>query len=237
MHAKGFIMKKIFAAIFAMSCLVSQASHSAEFDTEDPLYFEKANDLAVRGGAAFGDSILDIELQTAYGVNDLFVISADIRYQQDFNDRRNNDGFSHAGFGITYRMSADTVISDVFAGVNFAGGAVPGLDHVSYSGGLRIGRQWDTVTLSGMLKTSWIFDETDGMAWINLAPDAYFRITEDWRIGLGFDFRKATNPDFDATTAGLRVVRQYGRTQYVGFGEYEFEHSDLRFGGRINVVF
>jgi len=136
-----------------------------------------------------------------------------------------------------YRMSKGIVTSDVFAGVKFAGNAVPEFSETIYSAGFRMGRGWDKITLAGLVKTSWIFDEINGMAWINLVPEAYFRVTNNWRIGTWADFQKVTDPNFDQTWLGLKVVHQYGRTQYVAFGQYEFNESEFRFGGRINVVF
>ena len=75
------------------------------------------------------------------------------------------------------------------------------------------------------------------MAWIDLMPDAYFRINENWRFGLGLDLRKATNPEFDATIAGLKLARQYGRTQYVATSDYDFKQSDFILGAHINIAF
>jgi len=233
-------MKKKLFFITAVSCsllVFSYSAQSAEFDVEDPLYFERARDLTLRGGLSYGESIIGVDVRGSYGINDIFVIGADIRYQQDFDSDRDWDGLSHLGVNVMYRMSGSTIKSDVFAGIKFAGNAVPAFSDTIYSAGFRLGRQWDTVTLAGMVKTSWIFDEVHGMAWINLVPEAYFRVTDNWRIGTWLDFQKVTDPNFDQTWLGLKVVRQYGRTQYVGFGQYEFNESEFRFGGRVNVVF
>ncbi|MCL2748833.1 MAG: hypothetical protein FWE50_02040 [Alphaproteobacteria bacterium] len=218
-------------------CLLPLSAHAAQFDAEDPLYFERARDLTLRGGLSFGDSILGINARASYGINDIFVVGVDIRGQQDFDSDRDWSGLSHVGVNVMYRLSDSTIKSDIFAGVKFAGNAEPSFSDTIYSAGFRLGRQWESITLAGLVKTSWIFDEVRGMAWINLVPEVYFRITENWRLGGWLDFQKVTDPNFDQTWLGLKVVRQYGRTQYVAFGQYEFNESEFRFGGRVNVVF
>ncbi|NMA32791.1 MAG: hypothetical protein GX944_02575 [Alphaproteobacteria bacterium] len=213
------------------------STSAAIFDTEDPMYFEQARDFTIRGGLSFGDDILDVGLKAAYGINDIFVFGTTVKYQQDFNDERDYDGFSYFGFDAMYRMSNGAVKSDLFGGIKVSGDADPRFDKNIYFGGVRIGRSWDWVTLSGALKSSWIFDELNGMAWIDIMPDIYFRLSSNWRIGLGADFRKSTNPIFDTTIVNAKLVRQYGRTQYVGFGEYDFEQNNMKFGTRVNISF
>ena len=238
--------KKFLSSKFKTGCLYlclmpyalcSFAASAAEFDAEAPLYFEKARDLTLRGGLSYGEDILGADARLAYGINDIFVVSADVKYQQDFDSDRDWDGFSHVGVNVMYRLSDDNIKSDAFAGVKFSGDAVPAFDETIYSAGLRLGRQWSVATLAATVKTSWIFDEIKGMAWINLMPEFYFRITENWRLGGWLDFQKATDPNFDQTWTGAKIVRQYGRTQYVAFGQYELNEGEFRFGGRVNVVF
>jgi hypothetical protein len=106
-----------------------------------------------------------------------------------------------------------------------------------YHAGIRIGRQWSGFTLAGTVKTSWIFNETRGMAYIDIIPEAYARLAENWMVGLDFDIRKSTNPGFDQEWIGFKLVRQYGRTQYVGRVDYEFESDDWRFGAKLNILF
>ncbi|MCL1891792.1 MAG: hypothetical protein FWF97_00635 [Alphaproteobacteria bacterium] len=237
-------MKKIMR-LFVVSCslytihytLFTAAANAAEWDVEDPLYFARARDLALTGGLRLGDSILGADLRAAYGVNDLFVIGGNVKLQYDFDRDRKYDGFSHIGVDVMYRMSEGPIIADAFMGVKFSGNAEPAFSDTIYMTGFRIGHQWSWVTLAGLLKTSWIFDEAHGMAWINLVPEAYFKLGEGWRIGTWFDFQKATSPHFDEETIGFKLVRQYGRTQYVGFVSYGFEQQDWRVGGRVNIVF
>ncbi len=229
----------IFGCAICSLCFAfgANGAYASEFDTEDPMYFEQARDFTLRGGLSFGDEILDTGVRGAYGINDIFVLGATVKYQQDFDDDRDYDGFSYTGMDVMYRVSNDTIKSDIFGGVKFSGDADPRFDKTIYFGGVRIGRSWNIITVSGTLKTSWIFDELNGMAWIDMIPDAYFRIVQNWRIGVGADFRKATNADFDATIVSGKLVRQYGRTQYVGFCEYDFEQNDIKFGTRLNIAF
>lgn len=235
----SYIKNKVVLTGFAFCGLMTlfSGARAAEFDTEDPMYFEQAREMTIRGNLSVGDDIVDAGVRGAYGINDIFVLGTTVKFQQDFNDDRNYDGFSYFGLDAMFRMSNDAVKSDIFGGVKISGDADPRFDKTIYFGGVRIGRSWDIITLSGTLKTSWIFDELNGMAWIDMMPDAYFRIDQNWRIGVGADFRKATNPYFDATIVSGKLVRQYGRTQYVGFCEYDFEQSDIKFGTRLNIAF
>ena len=234
---KKIFKQGIFALFSLLVAICANGAHAAEFDTEDPMYFESARELTVRGDLSVGDEIMGAGFKGSYGINDIFVLGATVKYQQDFDDDRNYDGFSHISMDVKYRMSNDTVKSDIFGGIKFSGDADPRFDNTIYSGGVRIGRSWEHVTLSGTLKTSWIFDELGGMAWIDMMPETYFRIDENWRIGLGADFRKSTNPDFDATIMDMKLVRQYGRTQYVGFVDYDFEQDYFKVGTRVNISF
>ena len=237
----NYFKNKLFIGGFAL-CALSfafsvSAARAAEYDTEDPMYFEQARDFTFRGGLSFGDEILDTGVRGSYGINDIFVLGATVKYQQDLDDDRDYDGFSYTGMDVTYRVSNENIKTDVFGGVKFSGDADPRFDKTIYSAGFRLGRAWDQVTLAGTFKTSWLFDEINGMAWIDMIPEAYFRIDENWRIGFNADLRKATDPDFDATILGMKFVRQYGRTQYTGYGEYDFEQKFVKFGTRLSIAF
>lgn len=241
MKKTGFIFNKtgcisVMCGLLSVLCVIGPAQ-AAEFDTEDPLYFEQARDLTLRSNMFYGGELVGAGFRGSYGINDLFVLGMSAAYQQDFDSERDHSGFTGMSLDAMYRLSSDLVLSDIFGGIKFAGGADPALDKTIFSGGVRLGRQWDKSTLSVALKTSWIFDELGGMAWIDLMPDAYFRINENWRFGLGLDLRKATNPEFDATIAGLKLARQYGRTQYVATSDYDFKQSDFILGAHINIAF
>jgi hypothetical protein len=229
------LLKSLFIIHCSLFILCAQGASAAEWDVEDPLYFEAGGDLSLRGGVSAGSDLFDAGLRASYGINGIFVLTADVRYQQDFNS--DADGFSDIGFQVAYRAGDGRVKTDILAGMNFGGSAAPEWFSNVYMAGVRIGRQWESWTIAGTAKASWIFDDENGMSFIDLMPEVYFRLSEGWRLGADATFRKATRDEFDETWAGVKLVRQYGRTQYVGFGQYEFNESDFRFGARVNVVF
>ncbi len=237
LHSTALKKHAAIAVAFCGLLFAVCPAYAGEFDTEDPLYFEQARDLTMRSDMYYGGEIAGAGFRGSYGINDLFVLGMSAAYQQDFDSERDNTGFTGLALDAMYRLSSDAVMADIFGGVKFSGSADPAIDKTVYSGGVRLGRQWEKTTLSVALKTSWIFDELGGMAWIDFMPNAYFRISEDWRFGLGLDLRKATNPLYDATIGGIKVVRQYGRTQYVASGDYDIEQSDFKLGAHINIAF
>ena len=46
-----------------------------------------------------------------------------------------------------------------------------------------------------------------------------------------------TGDDYDQEWLDMKLVRQYGRTQYVGHVDYEFESDDAQVGARVNILF
>lgn len=205
-------------------------------DMEDPMFFEQSRDFVSRTGAFIGNEVLLLSQRFSYGVNGNMVFSADVKFQESFHS--DNDGFSNIGFMAAYRASDGNIKTDVFAGVNFTGAAsVPNYANTVYAAGARVGRQWSWVTLAGALQTSWIFDENNGVAYIDLIPDVYFRLGWDWSLGAGAVLRKSTNPAFDQEWVGGRIAKRYGRTMYVGSFDYEIESEEWRLGARLNLLF
>jgi hypothetical protein len=138
------------------------------------------------------------------------------------------------------------MITDVLFGFKFGGSSrvrTPDYADSTYYLGVRMGRQWAGVTLAATLKSTWVFDDERGIAFLDLTPEAYFRMAPDWRFGIGFTVRKATsddpenNKDYDQEWLHLKLVRQYGRTQYIGHVDYEFESDDARVGAKVNILF
>jgi hypothetical protein len=138
------------------------------------------------------------------------------------------------------------VISDLLFGFKFGGSSharTPYYANSTYYAGLRIGRQWAGMTLAATVKSSWVFDDERGMSFIDFIPEAYFRIAPDWRIGGGFTIRKATNrdqrtgDDYDQEWLNTKLIRQFGRTQYIGHIDYEFESDEIQFGAKVNIIF
>ncbi len=185
----------------------------------------------------------------SYGLNNRLTIGANVHYQHDFNG--DEDGFSAIDLGATYRVgNADDndahMVTDVLFGFKFGGSSrvrTPDYADSTYYVGVRMGRQWAGVTLAATLKSTWVFDDERGIAFLDLTPEAYFRMAPDWRFGAGFTLRKATNKDrvtgqdFDQEWLDFKLVREYGRTQYVGNIGYEFESEDIQIGAQVNILF
>ncbi|HNY25083.1 MAG TPA: hypothetical protein PKJ33_00840 [Alphaproteobacteria bacterium] len=217
------------------------ANAESDFDTENPIFLESSGDFLSRSGLYLNDSVIRVSQMFSYGVNGRLALNANIKYQQDFNGT--DDGFSHIGVGGIYRISGNSeseAISDALFGVNFGGSdrvRTPDFANTAYYAGMRFGRQWSSFTLAGTIKTTWIFDEVSGMAYIDLMPEAYVKISPSWMTGLGFDLRKSTNPVFDQEWINFKLVRKYGRTEYVAHVDYEFESSEYQFGANLNILF
>jgi len=210
------------------------------FDTEDPLFFEGATDLTSRSSIYGGNKSMQLEQKFSYGINGNMVFSGNISLQNNF-DNDNESGLSDIGLMIMYRApDSGRIKTDVFAGINYAGAGATNLpSHAStvYLTGARIGRQWVGMTLAGTVQASWIFDEEEGMAYIDLAPEMYFRFNYGWSFGTSVTFRKATDPNYDQRWAGIKLAKRFGRTVYVGAFDYEFENSEWRLGTRLNLLF
>ena len=233
-------MHKLLSAFLFGTVLVGGANANIlEHDTSDPLYMLKTQEILSESAATFGRDILRFGETLSYGLNDRLSVMANINYQIDFSGE--NDGFTSTDLGFVYRAGAsNTFISDVLAGFKFGGRRqvrTPDYADSTYYVGWRFGRQWAGVTLAATIQSSWVFDDERGMAYIDFVPEAYFRVAPDWRLGGGLIIRKATNPSFDQEWIDFKVVRQYGRTQYVGHLDYEFESDDVQVGARINILF
>jgi len=185
---------------------------------------------------------LRIGQEFAYGINRNLAIQANVLYQMDFANDEN--GFSSIDLGAAYRLNHGTdenrIISDVLFGFKFGGSShvrTPEYADSSYYAGLRFGRQWAGLTLAGTVKSTWVFDDTRGMSFIDMIPEAYFRVQDDWRIGGGFTFRKATDHHYNQEWLNFKLVKQFGNTQYIGHIDYEFEDKDLQGGIDVKVLF
>lgn len=245
-------MRKFISGILLSCCmLVSSISHANDLslDTSDPLFMLKTEDVLSRSQLTYWDHILRAGQSVSYGMNNRLTIGADVHYQHDFNGPE--DGFSAIDLGATYRMgTADDnesrIISDVLFGFKFGGSSrvrTPDYADSTYYVGLRFGRQWVGMTLAATIKSTWVFDDVRGVALLDFSPEAYFRIAPDWRAGVGLTVRKATHDDpiygtdYDQEWLHGKLVRQFGRTQYVGRLDYEFESDDVQIGAQITVLF
>lgn len=245
-------MRKFLSVFFVSAFIalpVSSYANVLEHDTSDPLYLLNTEELLSQTSVSYWNHMLRIGQGISYGMNQRLSIGANVHYQHHFNG--DMDGFSAIDLGATYRMTRATdteshVISDLIFGFKFGGSSharTPYYADSTYYAGLRFGRQWAGMTLAATIKSSWVFDDERGMSFIDFIPEAYFRIAPDWRIGGGFTIRKATNrdpntgDDYDQEWLNTKLVRQFGRTQYIGHIDYEFESDEIQFGGKLNIVF
>lgn len=222
--------------IIGMFSLFVSAANASGYNVEDPLYLAPSKAFISKSSGYAGNDVLLLSQRFSYGVNGILEFGADIKYQQDFNGKE--DGFSNIGLDLNYRLSDSEIISDALFGLDFIKDSdVPEFSHTVYSTGLRLGRQWSHLTLAGTIKSSWIFNETNGYAYIDLMPEAYIKLNQMWGAGLGFDFRKATNSGLDRKWLDFKLTQTFGRTQYTEFVKYEFRTEEYTFGGRVNIVF
>ena len=247
----GGCMPKIFCAFF-LSLLISvpfaaraEYDYDLDVDTSDPLYLLQDDTILSESGISYGHDRLRLVQGLSYGLNDRLSISGRVHYQVDFAGR--GDGFSSIDVGSTYRMGRAEdndarLISDLLLGFKFGGSShvrTPEFADSSYYAGLRFGRQWAGVSLAGTIKSTWVFDDTRGLSYIDFIPESYFRLDNDWRAGFGFTFRKSTNPKILNNQEWLnwKLLCQFGRTQYIGHVDYEFEDNEVRVGLKANILF
>ena len=214
-------------------------------DSSDPLFLVPDDHFSTDTYINSYDEKLRLGQYIAYGVNKNFALHVNMLYQWDLSGHHEN-GFSSTEFGGTYRMShgfnQSHIISDVLFGLKLWGSSrvrTPEYADSTYYAGLRIGRQYTGVTLAGTVKSTWVFDETRGLSYLDFMPEAYFRFMYDWRAGIGADFRKSTNTHLlkNQEWLNLKLVRQYGNTQYVGHIDYEFEDDEIQFGANLKILF
>ncbi|MDR0803919.1 MAG: hypothetical protein LBO08_02420 [Rickettsiales bacterium] len=245
--------KKLKKIIFHVSCLAAAFAAGAanaansdyenynsreKLDTINPLFFTAANDFLSKTDISFASrSQLNINQQFVYGMNSKLALSVDLDYRESINDR--HDGFDGVGLGLAYRTSGQgKFITDLLAGYKFSGTRrVYEFANDVYYAGIRMGWRWSRITLAGELKTSWIFDNDAGEAFINFTPSAYFNITDTWSAGAGFDFKKSVHPSMDENWMNFMVSKRYERTVYAGYFDYGLGDSHYRVGFKLNILF
>jgi hypothetical protein len=245
-------MRKFLSVFLMLGMFVAPSYSRAKVlatDTSDPLFLQGVEDILSQSSITYWDHILRLGQSLSYGMNNRLAIGANVHYQHDFNGPE--DGFAAIDLGGVYRVGMangkkSRKISDVLFGLKFGGShsvRTPDYADSTYYVGLRMGRQWAGMTLAATIKSTWVFDDLRGVAFLDFSPEAYFRIAPDWRIGAGLTIRKATHKDiltgkdYDQEWLRMKLVRQYGRTQYVGHIDYEFESDDVQVGARVNILF
>jgi hypothetical protein len=205
-------------------------------DVEDPLFIAKLGDFVSRTSLDFGNYFQAREI-ASYGFSNRFSLAADVRWRA--GAQRGTNGFSNLGVMGTYRAGQGaTGATDILVGFGFGGqGVVPNYSDEVYSVGVRTGKQWGGVTLAATMMTNWIFDDTHGMAYIDLSPEAYFRLHGDWSLGFGATLRKSTTSIFDQEWLNAKLGSTIGRTGWFVNVGYEIESEDVRIGGSMNMLF
>lgn len=214
-------------------------------DSSDPLFLTGDNQFLSDTYISIFDKKIRMGQYLDYGINNHFVIHANLLYQLDVSGHHEN-GFSATEVGGVYRMNhgygQSRIISDALFGLKLWGSShvrTPEYADSSYYAGLRFGRQYMGVTLAGTVKSTWVFDNRRGLSYIDFIPEAYFRFKYDWRGGIGLDFRKSTNPHLlpNQEWLNLKLLKQFGNTQWVGRFDYEFESSEIQVGGNVKILF
>ena len=214
-------------------------------DTSDPLFLTGDNGFLSDTSVYYYDRKVRFGQYLDYGINDNLVLHANIMYQLDTSGR-DEHGFSATEFGGVYRMNhglgTSRIISDALFGLKLWGSShvrTPEYADSSYYAGLRFGRQYNGVTLAGTVKSTWVFDNARGLSYIDFIPEAYFRFKYYWRAGVGLDIRKSTNTHLldNQEWLNLKLVKQFGNTQYVGRFDYEFESSEILVGMNVKILF
>ncbi len=238
-------MRKIVFFIISVFVCVNSAFSATDRlsrDTSDPAFLLGQDEFLSQTYISFMDDVLKFGQAFSYGATNRFSLGAKAHYQIDFDG--DQDGFSSVDVGGQYRLASTmkngaNVVSDALFGVLIGGSdtvRTPYYADSTYYAGLRLARQWSVLTLAATVKSSWVFDDARGMAYIDLMPQAYFRIGP-WRLGADFMWRKATTPAYNQEWLGGKIIRQYGRTQYIGHVDYEFESENAQVGFRINILF
>jgi hypothetical protein len=180
-------MKKILSVLFMCVVMMMPNFARAELsrDSSDPLFLLADDTILTTSSVTYWDHILRFGQSASYGINERLALGANVFYQHDFNGPE--DGFAAIDLGGVYRVSAlgdmpSDIISDVLFGFKFGGShrvRTPDYADSTYYVGLRMGRQWLGMTLSATLKSTWVFNDARGVAFLDFMPEAYFRIAPD----------------------------------------------------------
>ena len=235
----------VFVSIIGLFSFNTHAADMRANDTFDPLFMVSEKAFLSETDLNYVDKIMRLGQQFSYGVNDRFSLALNGHYQIGFDHR--GTGFSAFDFGGKYRMGVASsndagMVYDVLFGLKFGGASdvrTPDYAKSTYYAGVRLGKQWAGWTFSGTVKSSWVFDDTRGVSYLNFIPEVYFRYDLNWRVGFGFDFVKSTNQQLfaDQEWLNFKLVRQFGNTQYGAKVGYEFEDSNIQIGAQVNILF
>jgi hypothetical protein len=225
-----------FILPFVLFAPVGVRAVNIAMDTGDPLYIEKLGDFTSRSFLDFGKNV-QLRETASYGFSNRFSVAADVRWHS--RGGGNDDGFSNIGLRGTYRAGhGSTGETDILFGFGFGGlSIVPDYSDEVYSVGVRTGKQEAGITWSVTMMTNWIFRKYDGIAYIDLTPEAYFRLRGDWSFGIGVTARKATDGIFDQEWLNAKIGKTIGFTGWFLNAGYEIEQSDFRVGASLSMLF
>ncbi|MDR1697006.1 MAG: hypothetical protein LBR41_02165, partial [Rickettsiales bacterium] len=206
---KNKLSISILATCYLLIATYSAQSAELNLDTTDPLWFNEQWGVLSQTTVYAGDPFIGIGERVTVGLSDRFLVGADINYRWN-TDPGQPDGFDGFGLDAAYRTGLfPAAMTDVLFGIKFAGTAdVPEFSNNRYMLGFRVGKQYERMTFAGTAKTTWVFDNAHGMAYIDFIPEAYFRISETWTAGAHADLRKSTIPDFDRQWLGANVAKR-----------------------------
>jgi hypothetical protein len=237
MKKKSFFLRWMLC-LLAVILSAAPHAHAADVakDADDPLFIARLGDFVSRSSMDVGKYFQARQI-AIYGFSNRFSLAADIRWRG--GAPRGTNGFSNIGVMGTYRAGqGNTGATDVLVGFGFGGqGVVPNYSDEVYSVGVKTGKQWNGMTLAATVMTNWIFDDVYGMAYIDLTPEAYFRLRGDWSLGFGATLRKSTNNNFDQEWLNAKLGSVVGRTGWFVNVGYEIESKDIRIGGSLNMLF
>jgi len=209
-------------------------------DVSDPMFFGKQKDLVFSASADIGNDF-QLRQEVTYVFTNKFSASVDFRYRIGTKDNYGNesDGFSNLGVLGTYRAaSGSSGSTDMLFGIGYGGPSiVPDYSDRVYSGGVRTGQQWNGMTLALTAMTNWIFDKEQGLAYIDVTPEAYFRVKGGWGIGIGGTLRRATTTVYDQIWINGKIGTVIGKTGWFTQAGYEIDSGEFRIGGLVNLLF
>jgi len=231
------IFKKITAVAILAAISSASRANNISTDVQDPLFLNRQGDFATRSMADVGN-YFQARQSFSYGFSDKFSLSADLRYRLG-DDDGNRNGWNTFGVTGTYRVGqGQTGVTDVLFGLGYGPhGVIPDYADETYRVGFRTGKQWGMMTLSATAMTNWVFHPTHGQAYIDLAPEAYFRMQGGWSTGLGATFRKSTTGLYDQIWLNYMIGSTIGRTGWFFNIGYELDDRDVRIGGTLNMLF
>ncbi|MDR2685785.1 MAG: hypothetical protein LBB23_03390 [Rickettsiales bacterium] len=233
-------MKKLLTifTIATLSTLSAHAERAFTTDPFDPLWLGLKGVVLAETGADIYKSTISVPVRAQWSVVDDFAIEVDVNGQADFNNP--NSGVSNLGLNAYYRISEGKMIFDMVGGFRLGreNSRVAMYRDDIYTFGMRIGTVRNKITLSMDVLTNWAFNGNYSYAQLNLVPNVYIRLDEDWKLGAYADVKKDTyNTGQEEVRIGVLAVKQYGATSYMGGAGYAVNEASIYLQARLAVLF